>query len=171
MSKTPKLYRIWYSDGNDRDEYARVKATNTDQVIQWLKDTYFKPEALEQIMIDYTMENEAIITWYEGPPCNECTISAKDTNKCEEKCEYNETTYSLQIEEIEEPESNDYEYKTIYGTNDYYDLTQDKPVKAKDWNKTLAQTWKTDPQKGCDLLLKLTQDAIAKNKHLTEMEK
>jgi len=164
-----KLYRIWESDGNDRDEYARVKANDSDQVIQWLKNTYFKPEALEQLDID-----DSVIFWNdcdkeECAKLNNVSIESEDFEVMCDSCETAQR--SLSIEEIENPTPEDFEYKTIYGTNEFYDLTQDTPVKAEDWNKKLAQEWKTDPQKGCNLLLKLTLDSLAKNKKLTDAEK
>jgi hypothetical protein len=163
-----KLYRIWESDGNDRNEYAKVKANDSEQVIQWLQETYFKPEALQELDID-----DGVIFWNdcdkeECAKLNNVPIESEDFEVMCDSCETSQ--HSLSIEEIENPTPEDFEYKTIYGTNDFYDLTQDTPVKAEDWNKKLAETWKANPQKGCDLLLKLTLDSLAKNKKLTDME-
>lgn len=163
-----KLYRIWESDGNDRDEYARVKANDSEQVIEWLKQTYFKPEALEQLDIQ-----DDVIFWNDcdKEECAKMNDVSTDSEDYEVMCESCETSqHSLSIEEIENPTPEDFESKTIYGTNEFYDLTQDKPVKAEDWNQKLAQEWKADPQKGCDLLLKLTLESLAKNKKLKDLE-
>lgn len=156
-----KLFRIWECDGNDRGEYARVKAENIDRVIEWLKNTYFKPEALNEIEVEPYDETLAYIIWFD---CGEC--ENKGTDNCID-CDM-QMTYSLSIEEIEQPEKDDWQYKTIFGTNEYYDLTQTSIKKSPDWDKELSATWKADPQQGVNLLMRKTLKAIAEKKNLGE---
>lgn len=113
--KNAKLFKIVESDGNDRDTYAHVKANSLTDVIEWLKKTYFKPEALDLLTIDKQSDTEAFIMWTD---CGDCE------NKNIDECEYCEIPSSyLEITEIQNPNSEDFEFKTIYGTNEYYDLT------------------------------------------------
>lgn len=160
----PKLFKIIESDGNVRDTYAHVKAQDIDVVIDWLKTNYFKPEALDVIEIDIQSDSDAFIMWSD-PACADCednaTCDQTDDAPCVESLHY------LEITEINNPEKSDFEYKTIYGTNEHYDLTTQPPT-AQDWDKELSNTWKRNPQKGANLLLKKTLDAQAQGKQLTE---
>lgn len=159
-----KLFRIWYSDSNNRSEYARAKANDIEEVIEWLQKDFFKPEALEILNIDINSDTQAFIDWQEEPE--------EDQELTEEELDAYDggITYSLEIVEIEEPEPEDFEFKTIYGTNDYYDLTGAEPVKAPDWDKELSEAWKRNAQEGCNLLTKKTLEAIAKGENLGEKQ-
>ena len=153
-----KLFRIVQSDGNNRNTYAHVKAYDIQDVIDWLHQTYFKAEALN--LLDTTIESDtdAFISWTE---CGDCT--KKECDFCEVPICY------LEITQIINPDSGDYQYKTIYGTNQYYDLTGDQPKKSQDWNKTLANAFSTNPQTGADMLLKLTKISQYTKQNLTEL--
>ena len=98
----PKLFKIWESDGNDRDTYAHVKANDIDQVIDWLKETYFKPEALSLIEVDISSNSDAIIIWND---CGDCENKDKNDKIKTIDCELCEISSSyLEIQEIEQPE-------------------------------------------------------------------
>ena len=149
-----KLYRIWSGDSNDRSEIARIKAKNFETVQDFLLQEFIKPEFRDQIE-----KTEFGLEWNTRTP-EECfedlseeeqsKISIDDVCMCCDGC----TTY-LQIEEIEKPDSKSFEFKTIWGTNEYYDLTGEKPVKAEDWHPTLAIIAKSgDMQKLSEALTK-----------------
>jgi hypothetical protein len=140
-----KLYRVWYSDGNDRDEIVRVKAFDMGAVEKLLKAEFIKPDS-EMI-------------WFAGD--DECSVYELTPKEPEETEETDEDDFEQEIETIsieleENPEEDDYSLKLIDGTNHYYDLTQPKVFKAPDWNPTLASVWHKNPQKGCDMLQQLT---------------
>jgi hypothetical protein len=156
------LFQIWYSDGNDRSEHMRIKATDIEYVTEYLLENQFKPEYKDDISTEINSDEFAVIEW---TPCgieaqkNECFEAKNDEySNIEDMCEECEGIYySFTIEKVEKPNPEDFKFKTIYGTNDYVDLTNpEKPIKAPDWNPLLAQKWKEDPQKGCDHLMKLT---------------
>lgn len=159
-----KLFRLWSGDSNDRQEIARTIAKEFDVVQQWalkhfIKASYRKDVELTDMGLEWTRCNN----------CEENKIEEKDManqdNPCE-NCE-NSTEY-IQIEETED--LNDLDYKTIMGTDEFFDLTTKRYRKRKDWNKTLSNAWKTDPQKGCDTLLTLTKIAMAEGQDLTKSD-
>jgi len=96
----------------------------------------------------------------------------EDFNPCE-TCEG--CTVGLQIEEIEKPSGvtfgETFEFKTIMGTNDFYDLTTKRARKSKDFNPLLARAWKIKPQMGANMLLGLTKLAQSEGKTLETSEK
>ena len=153
-----KLFRIVQSDGNDRDTYAHAKAYDIQDIIDWLHQTYFQTETLN--LLDTTIESDtnAYISWTE---CGDCT--KKECDFCEVPLCY------LEITQIMNPDPQDYEYKTIYGTNQYYDLTRDQPKKAQDWNKPLKNAFSINPQLGVDMLQKLTLISQYTKQELTEL--
>jgi len=77
----------------------------------------------------------------------------KDYNPCE-SCDVG-CMHGLNIEEVDYDIER--EFKTIYGTNEYWDLTGDKPIKANDWHPLLKSMWERDPQSGVNMLVALTK--------------
>jgi len=140
------LFRIWYFTQNDRSEIARVKANEFDDVQEFLKADFIKKEFQNQVE-----QTDIGLEWMENTPekCFEELTSEEKTqykgditeicNGCDGCCA------GFQIEEIEQPQKEDFELKTIYGTNDFYDLTVKPYVKAKDWQPLLARAWKITP--------------------------
>lgn len=144
----PKLYRIWYSDGNNRDELFRAKAHDIENVVEFIKSDILKPESLENLDVDLSNEYFAVIYL---DSCIECEFSTNnERNEDNEECEFCEQSETITIELDNEIEP---ELKTIYGTNDYYDLTLKTPQKAKDWNSDIAQAWQESPEKGIAALI------------------
>jgi hypothetical protein len=160
-----KLFKVIYSDGNDRSEYIRIKAEDEETALNWLKGYFFKPEALNDVT-----EEDNFLTWMECDK-DECAkvndVSEEDKEFMCEGCE--QSNSYLELEEIEDTTEEE-DFKTIYGTNEFFDLTKEEPTKKPDWNKNLAETWKANPQLGVNKLLALTLDAQAKGKELTEMK-
>jgi len=141
MENKPKLYRIWYSDGNDRSESARILACDFDVVQEFLLKTFIEPESQGEIeLTDFGLE------WSECD-LRECQKIAKEDNPeiteedLEDICSMcdNPNMKYFEIEELEDFDKSELEFKTIYGTNDFYDLTKDKPIKAEDWSELIAK--------------------------------
>jgi len=179
-------------DNNDRREIGRVKAEEYEHVEQLILYGFIKPEHREDIEItDYGLE------WNELTPeiCFKEYASQEyyDPDEWEEirydnsiLCETCDgCTQGIHIEEIEDPDGESwgetFEFKTIFGSNDYYDLTQpqikamiqsievdkipnpeecwewiSEHAKAEDWNPLLSSAWKEDPQKGVAALIVTT---------------
>jgi len=150
------LYRIWIYNSNDRRETARIKATDFDVVQQFLLSDFIKPEHREEVeLTEYGLE------WLDGDP-EECKQHQDLDSEDRDDPDYNPCEYcdgcnaGFQIEEVEDPDPEDYSFLTIFGTNDYYDLTQPQPEKAEDWDEGLYEAWKRDPQIGVATLILAT---------------
>jgi hypothetical protein len=161
-----KLYRIWSYDSNDRSETARAIARDYETVLQFVKKTFIDLEELRKNNVELE-ETEMGLEWCES--CVNC--EGKDTEECN-MCEIQLSGY--QIEEIETPDSinfgETFDFKTIFGTNDFYDLTGKRPKKSEDWNKLLCRAFKIAPQVGADTLLGLTKLANMEGKDLDKSE-
>jgi len=158
------LYRIWWSDSNDRNELARAKATDIDQVIEFVKAEFLKPET-ELYDIDY--QEYGVYMMIDA--CKDCEF--KDCRGCDpeleadinrEQCrlclEYKATVcenceHSEYIEIQEDPDTEP-ELKTIFGTNDYHDLTDpQQPEQPQVYNEFLHEAWKQSPRLGVSALI------------------
>jgi len=160
------LYRIWFGTSNDRSELGRAKATDIDQVIEHVKKEYLKPE-VEFYDIDYQSEDQVYLMIdlckdCEYSSCLECDgdieadMNREDCQQCLEyettKCEDCEQSEYIEIEKDEY--GYEHEMKTIYGTNEYYDLTNpQKTEQTQIYNKFLHQAWKTSQQLGMSALI------------------
>lgn len=149
------LYRLWQYDSNDRSEIARVISENFKTVQEWAMEHFIKEEFRQDVEC-----TEIGIEWSK---CGDCTAHLDLTDETKEEiCESCEdSTEGIQIEEIETIEDEDLSFKTIYGTNEFFDLTTKDHKKAENWNNTLDKAFKINPQVGCDMLLGLTK--IAQN--------
>lgn len=191
---TNKLYRIWLFDSNDRREIARILAFDFETVQKFLLEEFIKPEFRKDVEeweygLQWDANTPEECLKYVDKSCESCKHRLTNENLddyCELKeiidtckkykldqnynpCEFCDGCLTgFQIEEIENPDGKSwgetFEFKTIMGTNDFYDLTGDKPEKAQDWNPLLARAWKIDPQTGCDMLTGLTKLAINADK-------
>jgi hypothetical protein len=125
--KKGHLYRVWSFEsdegGGDRGEVMRMKACNIDDAITYVKKQMFKPEFQKDVIVDGD-DKFAIVDVYE-PAEDQTEDDFIDRGR----------TVGFQIEECDEIGP---EFKTIFGSNDFVDLTGKKPRKAKDWNETLA---------------------------------
>jgi len=130
------LFRIWMWDQNDRREVARFKAEEFEDVQQYLLKNFIKSEFQDDIE-----STECGLEWMNQDP-EQCLkeIDIEDLTEDEREA-YNEGEYcpcetcegclmGYHIEEIEDPDGvswgETWEFKTIYGTNEFYDLTQPK---------------------------------------------
>ena len=137
------LYRIWYFTQNNRSEIARIKANNYLQAERFIMESN---EFLDQSItenLDFNIDSDGefgFIEWNDNEPsgCLEYSDDPEITedNICESCMGCN---VGFQIEEVEDPEPSDYEFKTVKGSNEYYDLTGEKPVKASDWAKDVSK--------------------------------
>jgi hypothetical protein len=146
--ETAKLYRLWWSDGNDRDELCRVKAFCMDDVEKLIQEKLITPDT----ELDWVSGDDEYSVYDLIPKESESEKTDDDDIYSEEYTE------SISVELEEKPEPVDYSLKLIDGSNQYYDLTTIPPTKAPDWNPTLNAVWSKDPQKGVDMLQQLTLD-------------
>jgi hypothetical protein len=166
----PKLFIIWRFDNSDRCESMRVLGFNFEQVQNFILDEFIKEEFKESIeFTDFGLE------WEARKP-QECFNELSKEEKKEidyniyEVCTFCDGCIEgFQIEETEEYTKEDLELKLIDGSNQFYDLTKDVPIKAENWNNDLLTLWKKDVQKGVDALTQLTLKAIKEGKELTEV--
>ena len=140
------IYRIFYSDGNDRDELGRVNAPNMDRAIEYALKQYFKPE------LEYTENGDNECTYLMIDSCKFCDkkelMMLNDIEEEEELCEYCEVSEYIEIVQDSDAKP---EYKTIYGVNEYADLSSD--VKPTAYNPTLVKAWRKNPQVGATELM------------------
>ena len=163
---SPELntYRIWYSDGNDRNEIGRVSAKDIDQAVDYTVKQYLKPETEYQeggddehlyLMIDVCKDCEhketmvPVGTDCSLEDCSDCTYTQCEENlEYESVCDYCERSETIEIELDNTAEK---EYKTIYGVNEYADLETGELPSEHD--PLLAKAWNMNPQLGADTLM------------------
>ena len=158
------IYRIYFSDGNDRDELGRVNAENIDQATEYALKQYFKPD------LEYQEEGEEDQLFLRIDSCKYCDhkdsvapvnmdCSIEDCEDCEYKqceenseyeniCDYCEVSEYIEIVEDKDAEK---EYKTIFGVNEYADLESD--TRPTPYNANLVKAWNMDPQTGVNELM------------------
>jgi hypothetical protein len=139
----------------DKKPY-RFKAYNASDVVDYIIKDWFKPEFQDTLETDWQDENNAFIIWSncDKDDCAEANNVEVDSEEQTDMCQFCDVGQSsFEVSEIEQPDSEDYKFNTIEGTNNIIDLTQDQPKQAEDWNKQLADTWKADPQAGANMLL------------------
>ena len=146
------LYRIFYSDGNNRDELGRVSAQDIDQAVEYAVKQYFEPNLEYQ---EDAGDNEHLYLVIDS--CKYCDkqeiMELNDIEDEEELCECCEISEYIEIMLDNDAET---EYKTIYGINEYADIennTQPTP-----FNPTLAAAWTDSPEKGISALILDTID-------------
>ena len=138
---------------------------------EWAIEHFIKEE--------YRQDIECTEIGIEWSKCEDCTAHLDLTNETKEEiCESCEdSTEGIQIEEIEEIDDEDLSFKTIYGTNEFFDLTTKDHKKAENWNNTLEKAFKINSQAGCDMLLGLTKIAqndgydLTKSRTIKEIDK
>ena len=166
--KPTKLYEIRFSDGNDIDQCGRVSAKTIDEATDYAIKQYLNQEIDQDKLIEsidgddqhtYVMLNACIDCPYYELTDKEKQRLFKELNgekiklsEIDTICEYCETSGSyLEINEIIDPDPGDYEFKTIYGTNEYANLETD--TRPTEYNPLLAKAWRTDPQLGATELM------------------
>jgi len=138
------IYKIFFSDGNDRDELGRVNAPDIDKAVEYALKQYFKPD------LEYTEEGDNEDLFLMIDSCKHCELyadlqSMKEEDICE-NCEISEYI------EIVEDKDADPEYKTIYGVNEYADLST-PDIRPTPYNPTLVKAWSIDSQTGVTELM------------------
>lgn len=160
MARKRYIWRIWEFDSNDRQEIARIGTKGLDEdsefetVQEFVLDEFIKPEFRSDVE-----KTEFGLIWDESTPeeCLKIQIENGEfgefRNAAEMESAFENDEYSpcescdgcemgLEIEFVGEEGSdwqNKPEFKTIYGTNEFYDLSEKKPKKASDWQKTLKK--------------------------------
>ncbi len=161
LYKEPKYFEIWHSDGNDRTQLARVKAFDIKDVVNFSLDEFLTPEAKKDADIDISYEDTAIINLN---VCSDCEFKDKNSEECN-FCELSETL-TVELDTYDKTEH----YKTIFGTDDFYDLTKPKPTKNKDWNPFLKKNWDKSPEKGLSALILNTIEELPQLTHAFSKE-
>jgi len=170
-----KLYKIWESDPNDRSHFGNVISDDWDKVIKWMKNNFIKPEYQDRAE---TINIGICISTCNPDDCWENVEKGEYEDK-EEMCGECDNSQSLYItaEEIKTVDISDFDYKTIFGTNEFYDLTGNEPTKKDDFDPALSSAWRHSPKVGMAALLlsPLTpQSALSpelKKKSKEELEK
>ena len=173
------LFRIWNYDFNDRCEIARFKADDFDEVQEYLLKNFIWEESQERVeKTDFGLEwneftkEECIEQHAEDKDCDACIYGPNHGLRCKEsnlECvafeldpDYDPCNMcdgcitGFEIEEVEDPTDDEFEFKTIYGTNEYYDLTIRKALEKKlEEAEKQYYSVSEDPLKGTDVLTKL----------------
>ena len=146
------LYRIFYSDGNNRDELGRVSAQDIDQAVEYAVKQYFEPNLEYQ---EDAGDSEHLYLLIDS--CKYCDkqeiMELNDIEDEAELCEYCEISEYIEIMLDNDAET---EYKTIYGINEYADIENN--IQPTPFNPTLAAAWTDSPQKGISALILNTID-------------
>lgn len=159
MIETNNLYRIWYSDGNDRDEIGRVSAPDIDCAALYALAQYFNPD------LEYESDGDdenMILTINSCKYCDYYDLTDKEKIKLFKEqtgeklklcdvdliCENCETTEYIEIQLDNDAEP---EYKTIFGVNEYGDT--EKGITPQSYNETLKKAWDRGPQIGVTELM------------------
>ncbi len=111
------IYRIWSYDSNDRSEIGRIKALNFETVQDFILYSTIKPE--------YRKDITETDIGFELITCNkeECLENNQEENE-DSICDLCSmpSIYGIEIQEYQDSEI-EQEYKTILGTNEYWNLT------------------------------------------------
>jgi len=122
LGKDYHIYRVFQfrsDDGNsDRDEIAHVKARDIDDVIQFIKLKYVKPEFVSEMETDGYSEEDATIS--SSYALDENGDEIKEIPDGEEDDVY-WVTEGWQVEQNDDESEN---FETIFGGNDSYDITE-----------------------------------------------
>jgi len=135
------LFRVYWGTSNNRSEFARVKANDIEDVIEFAKKEFLKPDTEF-----YDIDGESDHIYMMIDLCTNCT------DQSEENCDFCEQSEYIEIEE----DTYGYEpkFETIWGTNEFYDLTDpEQPEKALNWNEGVAKAWEISPQLGVSALI------------------
>lgn len=125
-TKTAKLFSIYHSDGNDRQETYRFLAYDIEHVVDYIVKEWFKPEFQESVEIDYQSEDNAYIMWSscDQQNCSEANNVEVDSEEQMDLCGFCEIgNSSFEVLLLENPEESDYKFITIEGLNNFIDLT------------------------------------------------
>ena len=122
-----RIYSTWDSeDDGDREETAHVRARNMDEAIEFIKKDFFKQRVQNDLQVDGDGEETAYITTSYAVDDKGNELSENEVEEIQQK-EGDEAvrfvTEGFEIIQDDEEEDN---YHTIYGGNDFYDLTKPK---------------------------------------------
>ena len=141
------LYRIYYSDGNNRDELGRVSVKTIDEAVEYAVKQYFQPDLEYQ---EDAGDDEHLYLLIDS--CKYCDkqeiMELNDIEDEEELCEYCEISEYIEIVLDDDAEK---EYKTIFGVNEYADIENN--ITPTPFNPTLAAAWTDSPEKGISALI------------------
>ena len=147
------LYRIWYSDGNDRSELGRVSAPDIDAAVEYAKKQY-----LQLGVKFYQEDGDHEHLYLMIDTCKDCEFKEGTDKYCETRCETCERSEYLEIMIDDDAEP---EFKTIYGINEYANI--EVGLVPTPHNEILAAAWAHDLETG---LAALNLYTIEENPHL-----
>jgi len=178
-----RIFMSDYNDRREVGRVKALESqVESGELMEWLKKSYIKPEGQDMIEEHDDGYNFGISVMNGSPEeckenahgdCQSCIhfiqyecvkehniyfdINCKDYEFDEDNnpCEYCDLGCDIYImlERIEEPEPSDYSYRTIFGGNDYFDITSGEEVKAEDWDARIVAANQKDPQLGVAALL------------------
>lgn len=167
-TKTAKLFSIYHSDGNDRQETYRFRAYDAQDIVNYITANWFIPDFQTELETDWQDENNVFIMWSNCDKDNCAEANNVEVDSEEEQmdlcafCEVGQSSFEVSL--IDNPEESDYKFITIEGANNFIDLTGEQPKQGPNWDNQLADTWKANPQAGANMLL--IKSLIAKPKRL-----
>ena len=111
---------------------------------------YIKKEFIAPNTVINNEFGDEISLYFEFDLCKTCRAESGDDFD-EAACEYCEKAEWVQIEQDDDIEP---KFDTIYGTSDYYDLTQpEEAQKSPDWSPEIKAAYERDPQEGIEALI------------------
>lgn len=129
------LYRVWHGTNNDRGEIARFRANDIDAVVDYVKKHFMKPGTEIHLEDGDDQHIYLIIN-----SCKGCEFEISD-NEDNEACQYCEISEYVEIVEDDNIEP---DFKLIFGTNEFYDLTLPEGHEKKtDWHPKLVSVLRT----------------------------
>ncbi len=110
----------------DRQESAHIRAKNLDEVIDFIKKDFFQKRVQNDLDVEESMEETAYVTTSYATDEEGNELSQNEIETIQEKDgeeAVNWVTEGFEIQQDDEEEDN---FHTIYGGNDFYDLTKPK---------------------------------------------
>jgi hypothetical protein len=138
-SREGHLYRIYWSDGNDRQEIAHLLAKGMDSAAEFAKKKFLTAHGRKKIISE---DGDDEVSYVSIDSTDSASLSSEDKKDFDNGMfEGGMDTLSLELDDDETPD-----FKTIYGTNEFFDLMGKKPKKAKDVIKGASKLAKKNPQ-------------------------
>ena len=129
LGKDFHIYRIWSfesDEGNsDRREIAHVKAKNVEEATEFVKKQFVIAKHRNDLNEDGD-DNSTYISKSFAYNENGEELTQKEIDKLEESGDEDEINWQEVGFQIEEDDDEEEDFNTIYGGNDFYDLTKPK---------------------------------------------
>jgi len=126
-----RVFSTWSNEDNgDRQETAKIKARNLDEAVKFVKKEFFKKSAQKDLEEDGDDETAYISTTY---PTDEDgnLITEAQAEKIQDREGDDAVGYTTEGFEIFQDDDTEESFHTIYGGNDFYDLSKPKGKESK----------------------------------------